>query len=147
MQYVINVLNPGVILLWIKIELLIMLCRVHTIQVSYRGVVYTATTSVILLPRPMSSPLRAWAGFLSWFRSCCAHRDGSTAEICSGQASSECVCLTVGPLNMDPLMEVRPREQHVLVLAYSSDEGEEQLCQFSVYCLWKFYHINLICLL
>lgn len=40
-------------------------------------------------------------------------RDGSTAELCSGQASSstENICLTVGPQNMDPLMEVRPREQ------------------------------------
>lgn len=68
---------------------------------------------MILLPRLTFSPLRAWAGFLSWFRLCSARRDGSTAELCSGQASSstENICLTVGPQNMDPLMEVRPREQ------------------------------------
>ncbi|KAL1268114.1 hypothetical protein QQF64_033477 [Cirrhinus molitorella] len=51
-------------------------------------------------------------------RSCSAHRDRSTAEICSGQASSgtECVCLTAGPLNMDPLTEFPFMEEEGLTM-------------------------------
>lgn len=112
---------------------------------------YTATQSQQLLfssPCLTFSPLRDRAGFLSWFRLCSALREGSTAEVCSGQASSttENVCLTVGPLNMDPLTEVRPREQRFWWgESYSRSLNLKTLSyQRLSWCLLKFNQLNSI---